>query len=128
VNAPIGSFPIPPGAKVALNNSCPKQIWVALSPVTPSQASAFYTTVLPRAGYEITDTEAPEEGTAEFIFTGHGYQGMIIAFANLSAVASSADPSLGPLSLPGSLSKNVVEIMMSPPGVPASYNCPGWPG
>lgn len=128
VNAPIGGFPIPQGAKVAYNISCPKQVSIALSPVTPQQASAFYTTALPRAGYKITNnitttdpnTGSPQ-GLVEIGFTGHGYTGQIVALDNLGAEAS-ANPSMG--DLPSNLTKNVAEIIMSAQGTPENYTCP----
>lgn len=128
VNAPIGSFPMPQGAQVVYNISCPKQVSLILSPVTPSQASAFYSTALPRAGYKITNnmtfsdpnTGAPD-GLTEISFTGHGYTGEVITMANLGAEAS-ADPSVG--TLPSNVTKNVAEITMSVNGTPDSYTCP----
>jgi hypothetical protein len=128
VNAPIGSFPIPQGAKVAYDISCPKQISIILSPVTPSQASTFYTTALPRAGYKIVDNITSSDpntgspgGLVEIEIAGHGYTGAIAAMANLGAAAS-ADPSIG--NLPSNLTKNVVEITMSADGTPEAYICP----
>jgi hypothetical protein len=125
VNAPIGSFPIPQGAKVAYDISCPKQISIVLSPVTPSQASTFYTTALPRAGYKILDNISSSAGSpgglVEIEIAGHGYTGAIAAMANLGAEAS-ADPSIG--NLPSNLTKNVAEITMSAPGTPEAYICP----
>ncbi|HTU71916.1 MAG TPA: hypothetical protein VMG38_00215 [Trebonia sp.] len=128
VNAPIHGFPVPKGGKVVYNISCPKQISIFVSPVTPAQSSSFYTSELPRAGYKIQgnimsadpNTGAPQ-GLAEIDFSGHGYQGSVITMSNLGAEAS-ADPSIG--SLPGDLSKNVEEVMMSAPGTPDSYVCP----
>jgi len=130
VNAPIGSFPIPQAAKVVYNISCPKQVSIILSPVTPSQASTFYTTALPRAGYKVTSNIASSDpntgapmGLVAIEFTGHGYTGTIITMANLSAEASAA-PSIGIGSLPSSMTKNVAEITMSAHGTPESYICP----
>jgi hypothetical protein len=129
VNAPIGSFPVPHGAQVLVNDSCAKQISVMLGPVTPSQASSFYVKALPRAGYTITDnmlTSDPDSGAPDGMlilnFTGHGYTGTLIGADNLSSEASAA-PSMGSFS--GALSKNVVEIAMFPPGTPDAYTCPG---
>lgn len=128
VHAPIGSFPVPGGAQVVFNMTCPKQINLALTPVTPSQAEAFYLTALPKAGYKATQnmsfgSAGDPKGLAEIGFTGHGYTGQISDIADLSADASAA-PSLG--NIGGTMTKNVLEIMMSPPGVPDSYNCPGF--
>lgn len=127
VHAPIGSFPIPQGARVAYNISCAKQINIAVSPVTPAQSSTFYSAALLRAGYKIggnitssdPNTGAPQ-GLTEIEFTGHGYTGNIITMADLGAEAS-ADPSI---TLPSDLTKNVAEISMSANGTPGSYICP----
>jgi hypothetical protein len=125
VNAPIGSFPIPQGAQVVYNISCPKQISIILSPVTPSQSSTFYTTALPRAGYKIEGnimSSDPSTGALEEIeFSGHGYKGAIATMADLGAEAS-ANPSVG--TLPSDMTKNVEEVTMSVPGTPVSYICP----
>jgi hypothetical protein len=128
VNAPISSFPIPAGAAVVYNISCARLISIIVSPVTPSQSSAFYTTALPRAGYKIEDnitTADPNtgaaQGLAEIEFSGHGYKGTIATMANLGAEAS-ADPSLG--TLPSDMTKNVEEITLTASGTPGSYTCP----
>jgi hypothetical protein len=122
VNAPIGSFPIPAGAKVDYNISCPKQINIAASPVTPSQSSTCYTSELPRAGYKIEDKEIFAD-LVEIDFSGHGYKGSIGTTADLGAVMASVDPSIGPL-LPSGLTKNVEQVTMNAPGTPDSYQCP----
>jgi hypothetical protein len=122
VNAPIGSFPVPAGAKVDYNESCPKQIDLAVSPVTPSQSSTFYTTELPRAGYKIVDTFAGP-GLVQIDFSGHGFKGTIGTTANLGAAEASVDPSIGPL-LPSDMTKNVEQVMMNASGTPDSYQCP----
>lgn len=128
VGAPIGSFPIPHGAQLVANMAnvpCAKAVLVELDSVTPAKASAFYTSALPRAGYRITGntlasdpkTGAPQ-ALAEIMFTGHGYTGVIIAAADLGAEAS-ADPSMA--GLPSNITKNSVEISLTPPGAPG---CP----
>jgi hypothetical protein len=128
VEAPIGSFPIPRGAQVVANMPCGKQDLIELGSVTPPQVSTFYTSALPRAGYKVTNntlTSDPNTGTpqgmAEITFTGHGYTGLIIAMANLGAEAS-ADPSLA--DLPSDMTKNAVEISLSPPGTANTSTCP----
>ena len=121
MNAPIHSFPVPRGAQVSFNISCPKQIGIAVSPVTPAQSSAFYTIELPKAGYKIQNNFTMD-GIVEIDFSGHGYNGSILTFANLGAEAS-ANPST--VTLPSDLTKNVEEITMNASGTPESYNCPG---
>jgi hypothetical protein len=128
VDAPIGTFPIPHGAQVAANMPCGDQVLLELGSVTPTQASAFYSSVLPRAGYKITEnilTTEPSTGTpqsmAEITFTGHAYTGLIIAVANLGAAAS-ADPSMP--HLPENIAKNAVEISLNPPGTANAFSCP----
>src|SRR5579872_6618234 len=51
LSAPVGSFPVPPGAQVVEDVSGGKFTGIVLSSVTPSQMSAFYTSTLPRDGY-----------------------------------------------------------------------------
>ena len=127
VDAPIGSFPIPPGAQVAANMSCGKQVLIELGSVTPAQTSTFYTSALPRAGYKITEntlSSDPNTGTpqgmAEFTFTGHGYTGLIIGMANLGAEASTG-PSMA--ALPSSIAKNALEISLTPPSMANTLAC-----
>lgn len=129
VDAPIGSFPIPRGAQVVANMPCGKQVLIEMSSVTPAQASSFYTAALPQAGYQITDNTlnsdpntGAAQGMAEFTFTGHGYTGLIIAMANLGAEAS-ADPSVA--DLPSSISKNALEISLTPTGTTGTTSTPG---
>jgi hypothetical protein len=102
------------------NSTCGKQIFIELSSVTPSQASSFYTSALPRAGYKITsnslltDTGDGLPGSAAQIeFTGHGYKGTITAVSNLGAL-SSTGPS--PVSVPSSIAKNFFTITLTPSG------------
>jgi hypothetical protein len=120
VNAPIHSFPIPAGAQVAFNISCPKSISLAVSPVTPAQSSAFYTIELPRAGYTIQNSFT-FDGIVEIAFSGHGYTGSIATISDLSAAAS-ASPSA--VTLPSDLTKNVAQISLTAPGTPDTYVCP----
>ncbi len=111
VDAPIGSFPIPAGAKVLENVAGNNQIDIIMSSVSPAEASRFYLSALPRAGYKITGntlvtgsgTEA--SGPASGIdFTGHRYKGTIAAISNVSPPPG---VSLGN-------GKNVVGISLSP--------------
>lgn len=126
--APIGPFPVPHGAQLVDNMGCGKQILIELSSVTPAQASTPYTSALPRAGYTITDnaltsdpsTGAPQ-GMAEITFTGRGYTGLIIAIADLGAEAS-ADPSMA--GLPSNITKNDLEISLTPAGTASTSACP----
>jgi hypothetical protein len=120
VDAPIGSFPIPPAAQVLFNSTCDKQIVIELGSVTPAQASSFYTAALPQAGYKITSNSLlAETGTglpgsvATIEFTGRGYKGTISALANLGAL-SSTGPSPAPV--PSSIAKNFLAIELTPPG------------
>ena len=119
VDAPIGSFPVPPGAQVLLNSTCDKQIIIELGSVTPAQASSFYTATLPKAGYKVTSNSLlAETGTlpgsaATIDFTGRGYKGTIAALANLGAL-SSIGPS--PVPVPSSIAKNFLTIELTPPG------------
>ena len=129
VDASVGTFPVPQGAQVVANMMpCPKQVLLQLSSVTPSQASTFYASALPRAGYKTTfntlgsdpTTGAPQV-LAEFTFAGHGYTGVIIAAADLGAEAS-ADPSMA--ALPSNMAKNALEIGLTPAGTANTSKCP----
>ena len=52
---------------------------------------------------------------AEISFTGHGYTRLISAFANLGP-----EPSVGiPISLPSSLTRNNVQIVLTPAAWPS---------
>jgi hypothetical protein len=125
VNAPIHSFPIPPGATVVFNSSCRKQVGLLLGPVTPSRAMAFYRTVLPRAGYEITgDISSDGQNMMEIEITGHGYTGQVAAFLDMGKAIVPGEPSPD-AGMPSEWVKNVVEVTLSLPGTPDSYNCPG---
>jgi hypothetical protein len=120
VDAPIGSFPVPHGAKVIASTTCDKQVVIELGSVTPKQASTFYLLALPRAGYRITgNTLVDSNGdglpgaAAEIDFTGHGYKGQISAVADMGALASTG-PS--PVSVPSNMAKNFSTITLTPPG------------
>lgn len=131
VGAPIGSFPIPHGAKVVANMACAHhQVSLELDSVTPRQVSDFYTSAFPRAGYQITSSfmnPGPSTGTGtsqdvvEIQFSGHGYTGIIIAAADLNAAGASAGPSIPPL--PADISKDAVEITLNPPGEANQFGC-----
>lgn len=122
VDAPIGSFPIPPSAQVITNITCDKQIVIELGSVTPAQAASFYTSALPPAGYKITGNSLLSgsgtglPGSAAMIeFTGRGYKGTISAVADMGAL-SSTGPS--PVPVPSSIAKNFLAIELTPPGAP----------
>ncbi|HUN33539.1 MAG TPA: hypothetical protein VMU95_16130 [Trebonia sp.] len=127
LDAAIPSFPIPPGSSMVENFSCPKQIYVMVSPVTPPESSAFYSTALPKAGYKIEADLSTGTGTAqattEIQFSGHGSEGWIFTVAD-SAAGASANPSVAFGSLPGDMTKNVEGIVINPPGTPDTYTCP----
>jgi hypothetical protein len=89
VGGSIGNFPIPSGANVLQNVQSNGQYDIAISGVTASTASSFWTTALPQAGYTITQntsgTGTTFSGTA-ITFTGHGYKGTIGAFSGTGSV------------------------------------------
>jgi hypothetical protein len=120
----MGSFPVPHGAQVLFNENCDKEVIIELSSVTPSQASSFYTSQLPRAGYKITgNTLLTGNGNglpsaAQIEFTGHGYKGTITGLSNLGALASTG-PS--PVDLPDGVASNFFSITLAPPG---ANGCP----
>ncbi len=114
LDAPIGSFPIPHEAQVMVNMTCGKQLVIELTSVTPSQASDFYLSALPREGYKITGkTQLTETGNGqpgavvEIDFTGHGYKGTIGAVANLGALSSTGpSPAACPATSPRTSSRS----------------------
>ena len=86
VGGSIGSFPVPPGAKVAENIAEGKDIVILFGSVSPAEVSRFYTSVLPRDGYKITDNTLAtlnNEAGAAITFTGHGYKGTIGADSSI---------------------------------------------
>jgi hypothetical protein len=105
----IGSFPLPVGAKVADNVDINKRITVYFSGVTPAKILSFYKAALPQAGYTVTMSITNNEGGAEtiFEFTGHGYEGGVLAYAT--------SPGKPPgVSVPGFPTKNVAEVTFRP--------------
>jgi hypothetical protein len=125
VSAPLRTFPIPPGATVQFNGSCPKQVDLLLGPVTPSRAMAFYRTVLPRTGYKITgDISSDGQNMMEIQITGHTYTGQVAAFSDMGKAIVPGEPSPD-AGMPSEWVKNVVEVTLSLPGTPDSYSCPG---
>jgi len=94
VDAPIGSFPVPTEANVIENVADNKSVAIILGSVSPAEASSFYLSALPRAGYKITgNTLVTGSGTeatgpaSEIDFTGHGYKGTIGAISDVSPPA-----------------------------------------
>jgi hypothetical protein len=88
VDAPIGSFPIPPGAQVVGNAvESSGEIEIGLTNVSGSDVESFYTSALPADGYTITSNTVVNgdfSGQATAIeFTGHGYSGDIGAATDL---------------------------------------------
>jgi hypothetical protein len=77
---------------------------IVFGSVSPSEASRFYTTALPRAGYTITSnssaTGSSFSGTGIW-FTGHGYDGQIGALSSFHISGIS-------------FGENTVEITLSP--------------
>jgi hypothetical protein len=109
----LGSFPIPPGAKTTSVAVCSKFTIIELGSVTPAQASAFYTSALPAAGYKVSlDTLSTDPATgavSDFMFNGHGYAGSIATAASLDTGTPSAHASAG---APGGDDKNFEEILL----------------
>jgi hypothetical protein len=88
VDAPIGSFPVPPGATVVANVIDNGKVEIVLTGVSAQEASTFYTAALPAAGYTIT-SNATVTGTtfsaaAAIKFTGHRYSGDIGAVSGIN--------------------------------------------
>lgn len=92
VGGSIGSFPIPPHAKVAENITEGNETVILLGSVSPSEVSSFYATALPRAGYKITMNTlatANNDTGAVIEFSGHGYKGTIGADSNMATTGVS---------------------------------------
>jgi hypothetical protein len=85
VSGPIGRFPLPPGAQLINDGTDNGHYDIVFGSVSPSEASRFYTTALPRAGYTITSNSSAAgdsfSGTGIW-FTGHGYNGQIGALSS----------------------------------------------
>jgi hypothetical protein len=85
VSGPIGRFPLPPGAQLISDGTGNGHYDIVFGSVSPSAASRFYTTALPRVGYTITSnssaTGSSFSGTGIW-FTGHGYNGQIGALSS----------------------------------------------
>ena len=104
VSGPLGGFPIPPGAQVIEDSTDSGHYSIVFGSVSPSAASSFYATALPRAGYAIISHSSATgdsfSGTGIW-FTGHGYNGQIGALSSFQ--------------IPGfSLGGNTVEITLTP--------------
>jgi hypothetical protein len=85
VSGPIGSFPLPPGAQLINDGRGNGHYDIVFGSVSPSEASRFYITALPRADYTITSNSSATgnsfTGTGIW-FTGHGYNGQIGALSS----------------------------------------------
>jgi hypothetical protein len=85
VSGPIGRFPLPPGAQLINDGAGNGHYDIVFGSVSPSEASRFYTTALPRAGYTITSNSSAAGSSfsgAGIWFTGHGYNGQIGALSS----------------------------------------------
>ena len=104
VSGPLGRFPLPQGAQVIEDSADYGHYSIVFGSVSPSAASSFYATALPRAGYTIISHSSATgdsfSGTGIW-FTGHGYNGQIGALSSFQ--------------IPGfSLGGNTVEITLTP--------------
>jgi hypothetical protein len=82
LGAPVGAFPVPPGAQVIASVSSAGAKEAELRSVSAAEAVSFYASALPRAGYTImSNSLSPVGGGAEgaLAFSGHGYKGTIVA-------------------------------------------------
>ena len=104
VSGPIGSFPVPPGARLINDGTDNGRYDIVFGSVSPSEAATFYTTALPRAGYTITSNSSAAgdsfSGTGIW-FTGHGYNGQIGALSSFDISGIS-------------FGRNTVEITLTP--------------
>jgi hypothetical protein len=104
MSGPAGRFPLPPGAQLIDASTDNGHYDIVFASVSPSEASRFYTTALPQAGYTISSNSSAAgdsfSGTGIW-FSGHGYNGQIGALSSFR--------------IPGiSLGGNIVEITLSP--------------
>ena len=93
LGAPVGAFPVPPGAQVIASVTSAGAKEAELGSVSAAEAVRFYTSALPRAGYTImTNSLSPVGSGAEgaLAFSGHGYQGTIVADSVQAAAGGSA--------------------------------------
>ena len=104
VSGPIGRFPLPPGAQLINDGTGNGHYDIVLGSVSPSEASRFYTTALPLAGYTIISNSSATGGSFSgtgIWFTGHGYNGQVGALSSFQ--------------IPGiSLGGNTVDITLTP--------------
>ena len=104
VSGPIGSFPVPPSARLINDGADNGRYDIVFGSVSPSEAAKFYTTALPRAGYTII-SNSPATGDSfsgtGIWFTGHGYNGQIGALSSFHILGIS-------------LGGNTVEITLTP--------------
>ncbi len=108
VSGPVGSFPVPAGAKIAQNITTSQDTIIFFSLITPANVSSFYARALPRAGYTVTTNSVVSQSgsTVAFIqFTGHGVKG------NIDTLSKYNDPSV---TLAGLGHKNVTTISLMP--------------
>ena len=101
---PDRRFPLPPGAQVISDGTGNGHYDIVFGSVSPSAASRFYSTALPRAGYTITSNSSAAgssfSGTGIW-FTGHGYNGQIGALSSFHISGIS-------------FGENTVEITLTP--------------
>jgi len=82
VNGPLGSFPVPAGAKVGENIGTKSSIVIVFGLISPSDVSRFYASELPKNGYTITtNTMLSKAGNTGALieFSGHGFKATIDA-------------------------------------------------
>ena len=94
LGAPVGAFPVPPGARVIASVTSTGAKEAELSSVTAAAAVSFYASALPRAGYTImTNSLSPVGSGAEgaLAFSGHGYKGTIVADSVQATSGTSAE-------------------------------------
>jgi hypothetical protein len=108
VSGKVGSFPVPPGAKIDQNVASSQETIVFFTLITPANVSSFYARALPQAGYTITNNSVFSQSgsTVAFVqFTGHGFKG------NIDALSKFTDSTV---SLAGVGHKNVTTITFTP--------------
>lgn len=87
LKGPLGSFPVPAGAKVGENMAGGSSVIIVFGSITPSDVSRFYATALPQSGYKVTRNSMVNKAGykgALIEFSGHGFTGTIDALSQMS--------------------------------------------
>ena len=107
VSGPIGSFPVPPGARLINDGTDNGRYDIGSGSVSPSEAARFYTTALPRAGGDTITSNSSATGRVLQAAPGIWFTGHADTTASIGALSSFHIPGI-------SLGGNTVEITLTP--------------